>query len=61
MKRVRKICTRCSNHVEPARWDLGMVTCFDCGDKRHAFTVAPAYNKGAYQVINRSQIKNIGR
>jgi len=25
------------------------------------FTVAPAYNKGAYQVINRSNIKDIGR
>ena len=25
------------------------------------FTVAPAYNKGAYQVINKSDIKDIGR
>ena len=50
MKRVRKICTRCSNHVETARWDLGMVTCFDCGDKRHTFTVAPAYNKGKIDI-----------
>ena len=25
------------------------------------FTVAPAYNKGAYQVISRSEIKDIGR
>ena len=25
------------------------------------FTVAPAYNKGAYQVIPRSEIKDIGR
>ena len=25
------------------------------------FTIAPAYNKGAYQVISRSDIKNIGR
>ena len=25
------------------------------------FTVAPAYNKGAYQVINRNNIKDIGR
>ncbi len=25
------------------------------------FTVAPAYNKGAYQVINRNSIKDIGR
>ena len=25
------------------------------------FTVAPAYNKGAYQVISRSNVKDIGR
>ena len=25
------------------------------------FTVAPAYNKGAYQVISKSNIKDIGR
>ena len=25
------------------------------------YTIAPAYNKGAYQVINKSNIKDIGR
>ena len=25
------------------------------------FTIAPAYNKGAYQVITKSNIKDIGR
>ena len=25
------------------------------------FTVAPAYNKGAYQVISRSDVKHIGK
>ena len=25
------------------------------------YTIAPAYNKGAYQVINRSVVKDIGR
>jgi hypothetical protein len=25
------------------------------------FTVAPAYNKGAYQVITKSNVKDIGR
>tara|TARA_B100001996_G_scaffold366717_1_gene337685 strand:+ start:272 stop:601 length:330 start_codon:yes stop_codon:yes gene_type:complete len=25
------------------------------------FTIAPAYNKGAYQVINKSDVKDIGR
>ena len=27
----------------------------------HNFTIAPAYNKGAYQVISRKDIKDIGR
>jgi len=25
------------------------------------FTIAPAYNKGAYQVINKNNYKDIGR
>jgi|TARA_R110000823_G_scaffold279473_1_gene397742 hypothetical protein len=27
----------------------------------HNFTIAPAYNKGSYQVISKSDIKDIGR
>jgi len=27
----------------------------------HNFTIAPAYNKGAYQVISKNSIKDIGR
>ena len=27
----------------------------------HNFTVAPAYNKGSYQVISRKDVKDIGR
>ena len=27
----------------------------------HNFTIAPAYNKGAYQVISKKEIKDIGR
>ena len=27
----------------------------------HNFTIAPAYNKGSYQVISKSNIKDIGR
>ena len=27
----------------------------------HNFTIAPAYNKGAYQVISRKNVKDIGR
>ena len=28
---------------------------------KHNFTIAPAYNKGAYQVISKRDIKDIGR
>jgi hypothetical protein len=27
----------------------------------HNFTIAPAYNKGPYQVISRRDVKDIGR
>ena len=27
----------------------------------HNFTIAPAYNKGAYQVISKNNIKDIGK
>jgi hypothetical protein len=27
----------------------------------HNFTIAPAYNKGPYQVISKNDIKDIGR
>jgi len=27
----------------------------------HNFTIAPAYNKGAYQVISRKDVKDIGK
>ena len=30
-------------------------------EESQKFTVAPAYNKGAYQVITKSNIKDIGR
>ena len=29
--------------------------------RQHKFTVAPAYNKGAYMVIPRSEVEDIGR
>ena len=28
---------------------------------KHNFTIAPAYNKGAYQVISKNNIKDIGK
>jgi len=27
----------------------------------HNFTIAPAYNKGSYQVISRKDVKDIGK
>jgi len=57
-------CIHCSNTIAIARVNIGYTTCLQCGQKeakQHTWTVAPAYNKGAYQVINKSSIKDIGR
>lgn len=34
---------------------------FDRVEESKNFTVAPAYNKGAYQVISRENVKHIGK
>ena len=48
-----EMCIRDSAGTKPqSNWRL---------EESKNFTVAPAYNKGAYQVISKSNIKDIGR
>ena len=47
--------------MQEKRASLGYTTCVHCGGARRVFTVAPAYNKGAYQLISINNIKDIGR
>ncbi len=49
-------CPRCRGHVAPSRQALGYEHCMECGETRAkearmGWCIAPAYNKGAYQLI----------
>lgn len=52
-------CRNCGDEVPTGRTLLGYTTCLACGDaeaRRVKFTVMPAYSKGAYQLISRTDI-----
>lgn len=58
------ICTYegCDEPVSPKRIAIiGKVRCLKHGDAPKAFAVAPAFNKGGYQLITPSDIQHIGR
>ena len=49
----------CGEDYPDARYALGYRTCLSCGDtaaRAVRFTVMPAYNKGAYQLISRGDV-----
>ncbi len=54
-------CIVCGQEFSEKRAALGYDTCLLHGESERTFTVAPAYNKGAYQVISRQNVKDIGR
>ena len=52
-------CFTCGDTFPPRRAELGYNTCLSCGDfaaREVKFTVMPAYNKGAYQLVSRHEI-----
>lgn len=54
-------CISCGDTFPPKRQALGYNTCLSCGDfaaREVRFTVMPAYNKGAYQLVPREDIAN---
>lgn len=51
----------CTNSVHPRRRALGYTTYLEHGGKPKAFTVAPAYNKGGYQLITPQNVSDIGK
>lgn len=54
-------CISCGDTFPPRRQALGYNTCLECGDfaaRAVKFTVMPAYNKGAYQLVSRGDIAN---
>ena len=40
---------------------IGKCVCLKHGDKAKQFTVAPAFNKGGYQLVTEQDVKHIGR
>ena len=54
-------CISCGENFNIKRYELGHTTCLSCGSKKNIYTVAPAYNKGAYQLITMSSVRDIGR
>ena len=58
---IDNLCIECGEIFSQKRRNLGYRTCLDCGSPEQVFTVAPAYNKGAYQVITLKNIKDIGK
>lgn len=53
----------CGNPVNPKRVAAlgGVVRCLEHPLPRKDFTVAPAFNKGGYQLITHGDIEDIGR
>ena len=62
------ICSLCRDKIPTARAKLGYSTCTSCGEEaaqrlaeQRKKQIAPAYNKGAYQVISKEDVKHIGK
>jgi hypothetical protein len=62
-QKVKCVNEDCEELVSAARLALGYKDCLKCADKkpRKQYTVAPAYNKGAYQLILPSDVQHIGK
>ena len=58
---INPICTSCGENYNIKRYELGHTTCLACGSKKNIYIVAPSYNKGAYQLITMSSVRDIGR
>jgi hypothetical protein len=58
---MSNICVVCGEDFAQARANLGYNTCLQHAEPQKIFTVAPAFNKGAYQLITRSEVQHIGR
>jgi hypothetical protein len=55
------ICTVCGEEFSDKRRTLGYKTCLQHSENKNVYTIAPAYNKGAYQLITRNAVVDIGR
>lgn len=51
----------CDEEVNPKRVALVGRRCLKHGETAKQYTVAPAFNKGGYQLITADNVKDIGR
>jgi hypothetical protein len=54
-------CVVCGEEFSDRRKALGYKTCLNHSESKNVYTIAPAYNKGAYQLITRNSVVDIGR
>jgi hypothetical protein len=54
-------CVICQEEFSEKRAALGYRTCLEHAERPKEFTVAIAFNKGAYQLITPNNIKDIGK
>jgi hypothetical protein len=54
-------CKVCGEEYPKKRASLGYQTCLKHGEAPKQYTVAPVWNKGAYQLITRENVTSIGR
>jgi hypothetical protein len=54
-------CKICGEEFSDKRYALGYRTCLEHPEPLKQFTVAPAFNKGAYQLISKTEVVHIGR
>lgn len=54
-------CIVCGEEFSEKRAELGYQTCLEHGEAKKDFIVAPAFNKGGYQLISPDDIKSVGK
>ena len=54
-------CKICGDEFSDRRASLGYSTCLTHAEPPKHFTTAPAFNKGAYQLITRENVQHIGK
>ena len=52
-------CVVCGETFSPERASLGYKTCLEHGEDRKEYTVGIPYNKGAYQLVSKDDVKDM--
>lgn len=58
---MKNYCKVCGEEFSYKRAKLGYSTCLEHGETQKIFTVSIPYNKGPYQLITKSNVRDIGK